>query len=297
MKAKKFISAVCALAMTAASAATFVSAAGENVIIKGDHVSVAKGGDEFELSFNLAQFAGEGFSGCEFAIEYDPAKITVDKVTEGASLKTGATEAELEKSPTIGDEVTMVNKGSYNCFDYNIVEGDGKNTIAVLWCTGLDSSSYWASKEGALVTISGTVYEGAKEGEEIPVNIVAIDRDGNKDMVFGYVDGNADKVYTSAVSDQGLITIKDEPVITDVLWGDVNDNGSVSASDLVAMMKFMLDSEAANLTAQGITNGNMDQTDGKTDLTDPLVLGSKDFLALKKYILGDYKVDIFPITK
>ena len=43
MKAKKFISAVCALAMTAASAATFVSAAGENVIIKGDHVSVAKG--------------------------------------------------------------------------------------------------------------------------------------------------------------------------------------------------------------------------------------------------------------
>ena len=51
MKAKKFISAVCALAMTAASAATFVSAAGENVIIKGDHVSVAKGGDEFELSF------------------------------------------------------------------------------------------------------------------------------------------------------------------------------------------------------------------------------------------------------
>lgn len=296
MKAKRIISAVCALAMTAASAATFVSAAGENVIIKGDHVSVEKGGDKFELSFNLDKFTGEGFSGCEFAIEYDASKITIDKVTEGATLSTGATKAELEKAPTIGNEVTMVNKGDYNCFDYNIVEGKDKNTIAVLWCTGLDESSYWAQKEGSLVTISGTVYADAKEGEEIPVEITAIKRDGNEDMVFGYVDGKLDKTYTSAVEQQGLITIgKEATDPKDILWGDVNDNKSVSASDLVAMMKFMLDSDAANLSEQGIINGNMDQSDGITDVTSEYILGSKDFLALKKYILGDYKASMFPI--
>ena len=57
MKAKKFISAVCALAMTATSAATFVNAAGEQVIIKGEQKKCASGA-EFELSFNLAMAYG-----------------------------------------------------------------------------------------------------------------------------------------------------------------------------------------------------------------------------------------------
>ena len=113
MKAKKFISAVCALAMTATSAATFVNAAGEQVIIKGDQIEKAPGAS-FELNFNLDKFDGTGFSGCEFAIAYDPKQITDVKVAEGAVLKTGATAAELEKSPTIGEEVTMVNKGKYD---------------------------------------------------------------------------------------------------------------------------------------------------------------------------------------
>lgn len=294
MKAKKFISAVCALAMTATSAATLVSAAGEEVIINGDHVKAAAGGN-FTLSFNLEKFTGEGFSGCEFAIEYDPSMIEVKTVSEGATLKTGATAAELEKAPTIGEEVTMVKGGSYDCFDYNTVKSDKKNTIAVLWCTGLDSSKYWASKEGSLVTLTGTVAETVKEGTEIPVNIVAIDRDGNKDMIFGYVDGTKDKVYTSAVSQQGLITVGGEGPELTPLWGDVNDNGSVSASDLVAMMMFMIDPEEANLTDQGLVNGNLDQSDGDTDLTSDSILGAKDFLQLKKYILGDVKASAFPI--
>ena len=146
MKAKRFISAVCALAMTAASAATFVNAAGEQVIIKGDQIEKAPGAS-FELNFNLDKFDGTGFSGCEFAIAYDPKQITDVKVAEGAVLKTGATAAELEKSPTIGEEVTMVNKGKYDCFDYNTAEVDGKNVIAVLWCTGLDSDKYWQRKQ------------------------------------------------------------------------------------------------------------------------------------------------------
>ena len=47
MKAKRFISAVCALAMTAASAATFVNAAGEQVIIKGDQIEKAEDYDRY----------------------------------------------------------------------------------------------------------------------------------------------------------------------------------------------------------------------------------------------------------
>jgi len=173
MKAKRFVSAVSALAITASvmSTCVSVSAAGENVILKGQQIE-SKAGAEFSLDINLAELSGEaiqGFSGCEFAIEYDPAKISIDSIVEGATLKTGATDAELDKAPGIGDEVTMVNKGNYNCFDYNIVERSGKNVIAVLWCTGLDSSKYWASKEGTMLTLNGTVYADAKEGEEIPV--------------------------------------------------------------------------------------------------------------------------------
>ena len=296
MKAKRFISAVCALAMTAASAATFVNAAGEQVIIKGDQIEKAPGAS-FELNFNLDKFDGTGFSGCEFAIAYDPKQITDVKVAEGAVLKTGATAAELEKSPTIGEEVTMVNKGKYDCFDYNTAEVDGKNVIAVLWCTGLDSDKYWAKETGAIVSVTGTVSKDAKIGDKIPVEMIAIPREGNKTMTFGYADGNKDVTYTSAVEQQGLITVAD--ISPDIIWGDVNDDGAVSAKDLVAMMQFLVSPKDAKLTEKGIRNGNMDQKDGNTDLTSDDVLDVSDFDALKKYILGykDYTDDKLPIKK
>ena len=295
MKAKRFISAVCALAMTAASAATFVNAAGEQVIIKGDQIVKAPGAS-FELNFNLDKFDGTGFSGCEFAIAYDPKQISDVKVVEGAVLKTGATAAELEKSPTIGEEVTMVNKGKYDCFDYNTAEVDGKNVVAVLWCTGLDSDKYWAKKEGCIVSVTGTVSKEAKAGDKIPVEMIAIPREGNKSMTFGYADGNKDVTYTSAVEQQGLITVGTGEE-TEILWGDVNDDGAVSAKDLVAMMQFLVSPKDAKLTEQGILNGNMDQKDGNTDLTSDDVLDVSDFDALKKYILGykDYTDDKLPI--
>jgi hypothetical protein len=311
MKAKRFVSAVSALAITASvmSTCVSVSAAGENVILKGQQIE-SKAGAEFSLDINLAELSGEaiqGFSGCEFAIEYDPAKISIDSIVEGATLKTGATDAELDKAPGIGDEVTMVNKGNYNCFDYNIVERSGKNVIAVLWCTGLDSSKYWASKEGTMLTLNGTVYADAKEGEEIPVNVVAIDRDGNKDIVFGYVDGGIDKVYSAAVAEQGLIKIvKDSVDQPDPekgyddytpLWGDVNDNGAVTASDLVAMVKFMIDPEVADLTNQGKVNGNLDQSDKNKDLTSDTILGARDLVYLEKYLLEDITAENFPYVK
>ncbi len=304
MKAKKFISAVCALAMTAASAATFVNAAGEEVIIKGDQVE-AKSGADFTLNFNLDKFTGVGFSGCEFAITYDPAMLSDVTISEGAILKdTKATEEEIKKAPSIGSEVTMVNKKSYDCFDYNTVEKDGKNVIAVLWCTGLDSTANWVKTEGTLVTLKGKTAAGLEEGTKIPVNIVAIDRDGNKEMVFGYADGNKDVTYKSAVEKQGQITIvANKPVEPGTeltpLWGDVDDDGvACTARDIVAMKQFVaLGNDVAKLNAQGITNGNLNQADGIVDVKDEKVLDMNDYKALIKLVLTDYTAADMPIKK
>jgi len=297
MKAKKFISAVCALAMTATSAATFVNAAGEQVIIKGEQKKCASGA-EFELSFNLDSLDGVGFSGCEFAIQYDPKLITDVEVVEGATLKTGATAAELEKAPAIGEEVTMVNKSKYDCFDYNITEVDGNKVVAVLWCTGLDSDKYWAKEKGSIVTLKGKTAEGLKKDTEIDIKMTEIPREGNKTMTFGYADGNKDITYSSAVSQQGKITIVDAetPELTP-LWGDVDDNKAVNAADLVAMMQFLVSPKDANLTEQGIVNGNLDQKDGNTDTKSDDILDVSDFNALKKFILGyeAYQEDKLPI--
>jgi len=300
MKAKKFISAVCAFAMAATSAASLVSAAGEQVIIKGDQIE-KEAGASFELSFSLDKFSGIGFSGCEFAIQYDPSLITNVKVKEGSVLSTGASKAEVDKNSSIASSVVMVNKGEYNCFDYNIKEGDKLNTIAVLWCTGLDDDKYWAKDTGSLVSITGTVAKGVEAGTKIPVNVVAIPREGNKEMVFGYADGSKDVTYTSAVEQQGQITVveatSEDKKYEDYtpLWGDVDDNGTVSATDIVAMMQANVSMKDANLTKQGIVNGNMDQSDGDRDFDSDSILGPLDFKALKKYILRDYTADKFPI--
>lgn len=302
MKAKRLISGVCALAIssTAIAAGFSVSAAGEDVVLKGQHIE-GSAGAEFELTVDIAELNGDaakGFSGCEFAIEYDPAQIEITGLTQGKALDTGATSEELKKAPSIGDEVTMIgNKGDYNCFDYNIVSKDDKTVVAVLWCTGLDSSEYWAKEAGTLFTINGTVSENAKAGDEIPVNIVPIDRDGNKDIIFGYIDGTIDKTYTASVAEQGLITIKDNGTELTPLWGDVNNNGSVTASDIVAMIKFILDPEEAGLTEQGICNGNLYQGDNNTDLTSDNVLNVQDLILLKKYVLGDISESSFPMMK
>ena len=148
--------------------------------------------------------------------------------------------------------------------------------------------------------------EGAGEGEKIPVEVVAIDRDGNKDMVFGYTEGEKDVFYTASVEQQGLITIVGEDVppsqgpsyddlMKNVLWGDVNDNGAVSATDLVAMVKFMVDPETAGVTEQGLVNGNLYQGDKNLDLKSDEIMNAYDLFLLKKYILEDVAEEDFPI--
>lgn len=294
MNAKRLVSCICALAVSSASFMTgFVSAADTaDVTLKGAQIEVAAGA-KFELAIDLAELAGDakaGFSGCEFAITYDPGKIKNVQVVEGAALsQTGATGAELNKAPTIGSQVSMVNKGDYNCFDYNIVNKEGADTtVAVLWCTGLESSDYWVKDSGTLFTFKGTLTENAKAGDVIPVNIVPIARDENKSMVFGRIDGEKDIKLTSTVAQQGQITVTAPgPDTKDVFWGDLDCDGNVGAVDFVYMVHAILDDEspaASGLTEQGILNGNMFQGDAAgNDIANPDVLDANDLTCLIRY--------------
>lgn len=291
MNAKRLVSCICALAVSSASFMTgFVSAADTaDVTLKGAQIEVAAGA-KFELAIDLAELAGDakaGFSGCEFAITYDPAKIKNVQVVEGAALsQTGATGAELNKAPTIGSQVSMVNKGDYNCFDYNIVNKEGADTtVAVLWCTGLESADYWVKDSGTLFTFKGTLTENAKVGDVIPVKIVPITRDENNSMVFGRIDGDKDIKLSSAVAQQGQITVKGSETTTDIVWGDLNCDGSVNAVDFVYMVHAVLNKDgalASGLSEQGVRNGNMFGT-LNDDITDADVLDADDLTCLVRY--------------
>lgn len=296
MKAKRLISCVSALAISSVACFSgFVNAATSDVVLKGEHIE-CEAGSEFNLNINLSQLNGDaakGFAGCEFAIKYDPSKITINKLTEGDTLtSTKATEAELKKSSKIGEEVEMINKNSsYNCFDYNKLDKDG--IVTVLWCTGLESKENWASKAGTILTVNGTV---AKEATgDIPVEVVAINRDGNDQIIFGCLENDKDKTFTVEVAEQGLISVKDGKTdkVEVTLWGDLNNDGVVSAADLVACVQCNLDFELANLDEQGIANGNLVQ-DGK-EVSEDEIINEDDLYILKKLVLGDVDSTQLPI--
>lgn len=293
MKAKRLISCVSALALTSVACFSgFVNAATSDVVIKGEHIECNAGSD-FNLNIDLSQLNGDaakGFAGCEFAIKYDPSKITIDTLTEGDTLtSTKATEAELKKSSKIGEEVEMINKNSsYNCFDYNKLDKDG--IVTVLWCTGLESKDNWASKAGTILTVNGSVAKDATG--TAAVEVVPISRDGNDQIIFGCLENDKDKTFTVEVAQQGLITITEAS--NTVIWGDVNNDGLVTAADLVAAVQFILDPDIADLDAQGIKNGNLFTGDDDKVSADEII-NVNDLYLLKKYILEDITESVFPV--
>ena len=199
----------------------------------------------------------------------------------------------MKKSSKIGEEVEMINKNSsYNCFDYNKLEKDG--IVTVLWCTGLESKENWATKAGTILTVNGTVAKDATG--DIPVEVVAINRDGNDQIIFGCLEDDKDKTFTVEVAEQGLISIDDGSngdKVEVTLWGDLNNDGVVSAADLVACVQCNLDFELANLDAQGIANGNLVQ-DGK-EVSEDEIINEDDLYILKKLVLGDVDSSQLPI--
>lgn len=295
MKVRRFISGVVAMAVSAAAMAPGMVFAADtdtntDIQLSGEHVT-AEANSTFSMDFDLSKVPSLGFSGCEFAITYDPTYVSEISITEGDAFKTGATDKELEKAPDIKDNNSMVNNGSYDCFDYNFVKGTGNTTIALLWCTGLTDQQYWTKNTGTMFTVSGRVSPDVKPGQEIEFSIVPINRDGNDQLIFGYTDGDKDNTYSASVVQDGLIKIPD----LTPFWGDVNCSGTVSASDIVAMVQYMIDPDKNKVSDQGLVNGNMYQADGNTDLTDPEIFTSFDLYYLKLYLLDDITQDKFPI--
>jgi len=316
MKAKKLISSILAIAVIATSMSHNVFAATGDVVLEGAQVQSKIGGD-FSVNFNLTSVPSTGFSGSEFAIKYDPTKITIESVTAGSITNTGATEAEVDMSPTFNEERVMVNGNSlYNCFDYNIMANDG--LLAVIWCTGLEDSKYWINDSGVFFTVKGKVSANAKVGEKYDLEIVPINRNTNEQIIFGYVENEKDSLYTAKVTQNGQVEVIDDSVVTTVtttasettttttsettttttsgtttsstttvssetgkepVWGDMTLDGLVRSNDLVYMTQYLLgDLDASE---QSLLNGNVkyDLKDGKNNVD------MNDLSKFKQYFL------------
>jgi len=304
MKAKKLVSSILAIAMIATSMSHNVFAATGDVVLEGAHVK-SKIVEGFSVKFDLTSVPSTGFSGSEFAIKYDPTKITIESVTAGSITNTGATEAELNMSPTFNEERVMVNGNSlYNCFDYNIMANDG--LLAVIWCTGLEDSKYWINDSGVFFTVKGKVSANAKVGEKYDLEIVPINRNTNEQIIFGYVENEKDSLYTAKVTQNGQVEFIDDSVTTvtttttttttsettttsgttvssetgkEPVWGDMTLDGLVRSNDLVYMTQYLLgDLDASE---QSLLNGNVkyDLKDGKNNVD------MNDLSKFKQYFL------------
>ncbi len=203
MKTKRIIASALAFIMATTVAAGSVYAAGETVTIKASK-SEAKAGGEFTATISLANVPATGIMGVEFAVKYDSSVLTIKDVKAGAIASTGSDAAE----PGISSEVPSFYA------DYSTA-----GTINLSWSTGLDDKSYWIAKDGELVTITGTVAEGAAAGE-YPIEIQAISRDDisgtNSSIYLGYIDENNKSVeYGSAVEAGAVIIVAEtEPTTT-----------------------------------------------------------------------------------
>ncbi len=203
MKTKRIIASALAFIMATTVAAGSVYAAGETVTIKASK-SEAQAGGEFTATISLANVPATGIMGVEFAVKYDSSVLTIKDVKAGTIASTGSDAAE----PGISSEVPSFYA------DYSTA-----GTINLSWSTGLDDKSYWIAKDGELVTITGTVAEGAAAGE-YPIEIQAISRDDisgtNSSIYLGYIDENNKSVeYGSAVEAGAVIIVAEtEPTTT-----------------------------------------------------------------------------------
>ena len=298
MKTKKIISFALSLGLlssVAFAAVSSVSAADSSSAVDLAVESVsAVAGEQIAISVN-ANIPDPGITGCEFALTYDPAVITIDSIKEGnISGGTGASDAELKANSGLAD--TMISGSEYSCLDYSILSDKG--VVSVMWATGLEDQSYWIKGEGNFITIMATVNKDAKGSTEIGID--AINRAGSS-IKFGYVDFSTGaetsyKVNTTA----GTITIGGEtteatetskpeettkPDVTTenpgssslgeaTLKGDATCDGAVDVRDVTLVNQYAV--QLSDITDQGKANADV-ITDGKIDL--------KDLGQIKKYII------------
>ena len=113
----------------------------------------------------------------------------------------------------------------------------------------------WSSADSSIATVSpdGTI-TGVAAGE---TTITATDANGN----------TVDVKVT--VTDEDVTTTT--PSDSDILWGDVNVDGKVSAMDMVLLKKYVLEMPDAVISEQGLLNADV-KHDGKVSTLDVVVL-------------------------
>lgn len=291
MKTKRIIASALAFIMATTVAAGSVYAAGETVTIKASK-SEAQAGGEFTATISLADVPATGIMGIEFAVKYDSSVLTIKDVTAGAIANTGSDAAE----PSISSEVPSF------FADYS-----NAGTVNLSWSTGLNDKSYWIAKDGELVTITGTVAEGAAAGE-YPIEIQAISRDDingtNSSIYLGYIDeNNASVEYGSAVEAGAVIVVAQTEATTttttavvtttttdtkpvdvtttapvgDVYYGDVNLDNTISMVDLVYLNKSI--AKLIALNSQQTLNADVKKDNS---------IVSSDAAVLLQYLLGKF---------
>jgi len=275
MKVRKIVAGLAAVSMLAAFSAQAVFAA-DSVSIKAGEAKAAAG-ENFTLEISLAGVPAAGTNAVEFAVTYDSKVFTITSVKPGAVAQTGVDTAE--------------NLNGVNGFEAG---WDTAGTITISYSTGLGDAAY-AMGDGVFAVISGTVAEGAADGE-YPIKVTAIPRETvegngvtNTEVKAGLIstDGTVTKYAATGVA--GKITVGTEPTDpdpTEVKYCDVNCDDAIDIMDVIMFNKYILG--VAEVSPQGLKNADVN-ADG-----DP---NSTDSLNILKRVVNILSDSDFPIKK
>lgn len=273
MKKMKIVSGLMAMAMAATSIGISAFAA-TDVAVKIGTVK-ANAGETFKVDVDLSSLPTGGLTSVDFAIGYDSSVLKDISVTAGTA-KNGAADQEGE----VGDTL----------FTWK----DTGKQIILVWATGLTDSKYWL-QEGTFVTISGTVADGAKEGEYV-LKPEAVSREAypggsaNDAMVFAQV-GESNTEDCTASFTNGAVNVGGGTVETtkannggggdsDLKLGDANCDKKITVGDAVLLARVAAEDSSAKITDQGKANGDV-VADG-TITTDDVTLILKYLAGLAK---------------
>lgn len=255
MKKMKLISGLMAMAMAAMSLTSVVSAA--DVAISAGNAT-AKPGDSFKVDVSLASLPSGGVNSIEFAIGYDSSVLNISKVT--LANDTGA----ASKEGDLGDTVfTTYDTGSQ---------------YIVLFSTGLEEANYWISKEGAFVTVEGTVANGtAATSSTLSIEPISRSEYPDSGKTNSAIVCEAAGTPTTCKASNGTITIQQEQTTvnndptTVSKWGDADCNGEVDISDVIFVSRIAAEDTSLSLSAQGKLNANCN-ADSKVDAADSVII-------------------------
>jgi hypothetical protein len=277
MRVRKIAAALAALSMLTAVSAQSVFAA-DTVTIAGEKVT-AKAGSEFTMAINLSGVPASGVNAVEFELTYDATAISITGATAGSIVNTSASTKEGFDGVTVFDA------------DYSTA-----GTVTVTYGVALDDSTYWVTKDGTFLTLTGTVKSGTKDGsydiEFKPISRETYEGSGkaNGDINIGTMSADGTITPCTVKATNGVVTVGSETEETQkttedepsgkLVKGDADESGSVDILDVITINKAILGKE--NMTAQGLKNIDFNGN-GKPD--------SNESLTVLKLIVGMVTAD------